>query len=347
MNATTAEFFAWLRSHRGAVTMAGVLSFAAPVRFFVGAITVMREPPLSDVLALAGWFVLFGIVLWVLLLVIGFALQRARFMRLHPRIAMLLGACLASVIANVANGRGSILVEQGIAQSAQSLHSYAFAFVLIMALLFFAHLQRSSAAEEAAARLATAQAAQHEARRRLGQARLQAMQARIDPQLLFDMLDAVRRAYQIDAAHAERLLDELASFLRLALVRLRSKSSSVVHEVQLVSAYTRLRMLAGAASFDVRLEIPEDVAAARFPPGVLVPLLEQAVGVGAGSCALVASRSATECMLVLTLPARPLDAVVAHVRSLLSDLYGASADLSVACAKGVINATIKVPYELA
>ena len=80
------------------------------------------------------------------------------------------------------------------------------------------------------ARLAAAQAAQRATRRRLVHSRLQAVQARIDPQLLFEMLDAVRRAYDDDVSRAERLLDELVTFLRAALPRVRSTSSSVRRE---------------------------------------------------------------------------------------------------------------------
>lgn len=347
MKRVVAEPGAWLRSHRGVVTMAGVLSFAAPVRFFLGAVTVMRDPEPGAVLALAGWFALFGVVLWVLLLAIGFALQRVHVMRRHPWLATLLGAVLAATVANFANGRGSILVEQGVVQSTQAMHAYAFTFVLIMALLFFAHLWRSRAAEDAAARLAAAQAAQHDARRRLGQARLQAMQARIDPQLLFDMLDAVRRAYEVDLERAERLLDELAAYLRTALPRLRSESSSVAREAQLAHAGAQLRMLAGTAGVAVRLDIASDVAGARFPPGVLSPLLDQAAGGRGGACLLVARRDAGDCLLTLTLPALPLESVVARVRASLSELYGAAAKLTVGGTRGVVHATIKVPYELA
>lgn len=327
--------------------MAGVLSFAPPLRFFIGAITVMREASLGDVLALAGWFVLFGIVLWGLLLVTGFAIYRAGVMRRHPRAAMLLGACVAAAIANFANGRESILVEQGVVESSGAMHAYAFAFVLIMALLYFAHLNRSRAAEHAAARLATAQDAQDETRRRLAQSRLQAMQARIDPQLLFDMLDAVRQAYEMNPARAERLLDELSSFLRAALPRLRTSSSSVLQETQLARAYARLRTLAGATDVDVRLDIADDVAHALFPPGVLLPLIDQALRANAGSCALVAQRSVDACTVMLTLPTQPLDTVVARVRSLLSVLYGAAAQLSVGVSQGAVCATITVPYERA
>ena len=179
------------------------------------------------------------------------------------------------------------------------------------------------------------------------QSRLQAVQARIDPQLLFEMLDAVRHAYDDDAARAERLLDELVTFLRAALPRMRSTSSSVLREAHLARSYAQLRMLAGAADIDMRLDVSPEVGEARFPPGVILPLLDDALHTRAGACALRATLSSTECTLVLTLPARPLGAAVARVRSLLADLYGASAELVLAHADGVVSATVMVPYERA
>ena len=341
------RFVYWLRSHRGAVKMAGLLSFAAPIIFFTSAISVMREPTVANVLELCAWFAALGLELLILLLVIGYALQRVAAMRRYARSATLAGACIAAATAELCNGRGYILVEQGVTQSVQTMHAYAFIIDLIMALMFFAHLSRSRAQEEAAARLAAAQGAQTEARRRLGQARLQALQARIDPQLLFEMLDAVRLAYESDPSRAERLLDELASFLRAALPRLRSNSSSVLREAHLVRAYAQLRTLADLSDIDMRFDVSEDVANARFPPGVLLPLLDDALRVRAGAYGLVASRSSSECELVLTLPTSPLEGAVTRVRALLADLYGASAKLIVAYADGVASATVKVPYELA
>jgi hypothetical protein len=338
-------FVRWLRTHRGAVTMAGLLSLATPVTFFPGVVSVMREPATADVLVLIAWYVLFAVELWGLLLVIGYVLQHGNATGRYAGSATLLGACAAAAIAELSNGRGRILVDEGVVQSTQTMHAYTFVSALIMALLFFAHLNRSRAQEEAATRLAAAQAAQHDARRRLGQARLKAVQARIDPQLLFEMLDAVRRAYEDDASRAERLLDELASFLRAALPRLRSASSSVLREAQLARAYAQLRTLAGAIEIQLRFDVSADVANARFPPGVLLPLLDDALRVRAGACELIATRSSDECKLVLTLPARPLDAALARVRSLLADLYGTSAELVIAHVNGVANATVKVPYE--
>ena len=61
-------FRSWLRSHRDSVTMAGLLAFAAPVTFFFGVLSVMREPASADMTRLALWWLLYGFELWGLLL---------------------------------------------------------------------------------------------------------------------------------------------------------------------------------------------------------------------------------------------------------------------------------------
>jgi hypothetical protein len=343
--AALAGFARWLRTHRGAVWMAGLLSFAAPVTFLSGAVSMMREPGAADMLELTAWLVLFGLQLWGALLVIGYVLQRIEARGWSWYAGTLPAACAAAAFAEFSNGRGEILFAQGVVQSEHSMHLYALFFALIMALLFFAHLKRSRAREAAAARLAAAQAAQQRARQRLVEARLQAVQARIDPQLLFEMLDAVRHAYADDPARAERLLDELVAFLRAALPRLRTASSTVLGEARLAKAYVNLRILADAPDAEMSLEVSPEVGDARFPPGVVLPLLADALRARSGAYALVATRDSGDCRLALCLPAPPLDAAVNRVRALLADLYGTSAELAIVHANGVTRAIVKVPYE--
>ena len=244
-------------------------------------------------------------------------------------------------------GRAGILIEQGVVQSALTMQLHAFTLSFIFALLYLAHLRRSETHEAARARLAAAQAGQRQARRGIVQARLQEVQARIDPRLLFEMLDAVRRSYEVDAVRAQQLLDELIAFLRAALPRLRAASSSVPREAELARAYARLHELAGASGVVMTLDLRADVMHARFPPGVLLPLLDDALRARAGACALSAIRSAGACRLVLTLPARPSDAALARVRSLLADVYAASAELTVDGIGAAVSVTVGVPYELA
>ena len=344
-----AGFVHWLRTHRGAATMAGLFAFAVPVTFFPGALSAMRDPSAAELVKLGPWYVLYGAELWCLLLVVGFAFVRFRPKGRYARGAMLLlGACAAAACVELSTaGRGDILVEQGVVESSQTMNLYGFGFALTMALLFFAHLERSRAYEQSAARLAAAQAAQLESRRRLVRSRLQSVQARVDPQLLFDMLEAVRSSYDADPSRAEQLLDELVTFLRAVVPRLHSVSSSVPREAELARAYARLRTLAGATDVDMKLDVPAELMNARFPPGVLLPLLDDVLRARGGHCRLTARRSSNACHLVLTLPTRPSDAAVARVATVLAELYGPAAEVALAPARDAVSATVKVPYECA
>lgn len=330
--------------------MAGMLSFAAPVTFFTGDLSVMRESTAENATVLGLWWLLYGVELWCLLLVIGYSCQRmVPTTPRHVRASVwFLAACAAAACAGLSTaGRAEILIEQGVVKSAQTMHLYAFTFSLAMSLLYFAHLRRSRTHEEASARLAAVQAEQREARRRLVQGRLQAVQAHIDPQLLFKMLEAVRWSYEVDAARAERLLDELIAFLRAALPRLRAASSSVPREAELGRLYVRLQALAGTIDFSLTIDVTTEAMHARFPPGVLLPLLDDALRARAGPCKLTATRSVGDCLVELMLPTPPSDAAVARVRIRLEEMYGTSTELTVADRRGSVTATIKVPYELA
>jgi hypothetical protein len=340
----------WLRTHRGAVAMAGLLAFAGPVTFFTGALSVMRAPTAVDLARLTLWYMLYGVSLWCLLLITGYGCERLarRFGWTIGGGIWLLAACAAAAFANILTaGRATILIEQGVVHSARTMHLHGFTFSLIMALLYFAHLRRSRGHEQAAARLAAAQTAQRNARRRIVQARLQEVQARIDPQLLFEMLATVRRLYERDAAQAESFLDELITFLRAALPRLRTASSSLLREVELARAFVRLHALAGAAEPRMTIDVAPDAMHARFPPGVLLPLLDTTVGSSARTCQLTATRSGDDCRLVLTLDAAPSDGSVARVHSLLMELYGAAGKMEIESTTGAINVFVQIPYELA
>ena len=343
-------FLYWLRTHRGAVAMAGLLAFAGPVTFFTGALSVMRAPTAIDLAQLGMWWILYGVLLSCLLLTTGYFCERlTRRLGRYVRSAIwLIAACAAAAFANILTaGRATVLIEQGAVHSARTGYLYAFTFSLIMALLYFAHLRRSRVHEQAGTRLAVAQTAQRHARRRIVQARLQEVQARVDPQLLFEMLDTVRCLYERDAARAERFLDELVIFLRAALPRLRALSSSLLREVELASAFVRLHALAGAPGLGMTVDIAPDAMHARFPPGVLLPLLDSIVGSSIGTYRLTATRSSGGCRLALMLDAAPPGACVARVQSLLMDLYGTSATLDIEATAGAINVVVTVPYELA
>lgn len=58
---------------------------------------------------------------------------------------------------------------------------------------------------------------------RLAEARLATLQARVDPDFLFQTLARLEQSYEADPDAADRLLDELIAFLRTALAEIRGK----------------------------------------------------------------------------------------------------------------------------
>jgi hypothetical protein len=77
------------------------------------------------------------------------------------------------------------------------------------------------------------------------ESRLQAMQARVEPQFLLNTLAQVERLYEIDAQLAARMLDDLIAYLRAAMPLMRDTSSTVAQEIELARAYldiVRLRL---------------------------------------------------------------------------------------------------------
>ncbi|UCE32597.1 MAG: histidine kinase [Burkholderiales bacterium] len=337
-------------ARRNSIAVAGLLAFAAPLTYFVGALSVVASAPAEAVARLGLWWLLYGAALWCLLLAAGHACERwCRGPGRYRVAAMwLAAACSTAALANASTlGRVEVLLELGLVHGAVTAQLYAFASSLVMALLYFFHLRRSRAHERAAARLAAAQAAQRESRFRLVQARLQELRARVDPQFLYAMLDTTRSMYQRSAAQGERFLDALIAFLRSALPQLRTTSSSLARELDLARAFVRLHALAGAAVSDVVVDVDAAVRHARLPPGVLTTLLEAVVAGGGGPCRLSATRTDDRCRLTLRSRTPPSDASVAQVRSLLGAVYGASGRLEVERADAAFDVIVEIPHEFA
>lgn len=135
-------------------------------------------------------------------------------------------------------------------------------------------------ARQAAARRRAAEIARLEARRRTLESRLQAMQARVEPQFLFNTLAQVRQLFQSDAALAGKMLDDLIAYLRAALPHLRESSSTLGKEAALARAYldiVRVR-LGERLAFDI--SIPKELEDARLPPMMMLPLIDHALVYG-------------------------------------------------------------------
>ena len=340
-----ADLARWLGAHRSAIVVAGLLAFAIPLTSVVSALGVAPELTLARMFAGTLRALVFGLANFGAFLLAGYVLVRLELRGWRASVAALaLGACAVVPSASIAYfTEWADMVEAtgpGFGFAADT-----FAQNLSTALIFFAHLQHSRVHERAAERLSAAKQLQREARRRLAQSHLQAVQARIEPQLLFDMLDAVRRAYESEPPRAEQLLDQLVVFLRAALPRLQHASSSVPREAELARACATLHTLAGTSRVGLSLDVPAEMMDARFPPGVLLPILDEALRGHGGACAIGAKRDGAATEVALTLPSSPSPATLDRVRALLNDLYGNAAELCVASARATSRVIVRVPYE--
>lgn len=211
-------------------------------------------------------------------------------------------------------------------------------------------VERLNARRAAAQRLLERQERARVVREQLAWTRLQAIQARVDPQLLFDMLTAVKRFYERDVDRAEGLLDELTAFLRAALPRLHSVRSSLEVEFALVGCYVRMLRAADAAAIELKATLPDRLANAVFPAGVLLPLIARTLPAMPDRSVALDARSGEPGPLQVrvTDAARPDAETIDRLRTSLGNLYGERACLR--CKPlGASGAEIELelPYERA
>ncbi|KQY89245.1 MULTISPECIES: histidine kinase [Roseateles] len=109
--------------------------------------------------------------------------------------------------------------------------------------------------------------------------RLAALQAQVDPALLFDALVAVEQAYGRQDATASARLERLIRHLRVALPRLRDAGATLGGEAELIASYLDLlRDLNGTPpAFDCELG---SHGATQLPPMLLLPLVQRALRLG-------------------------------------------------------------------
>ena len=186
---------------------------------------------------------------------------------------------------------------------------------------------------------------------------LQAMQARVEPQFLFNTLAQVRDLYREDAARGERMLDELINYLRAAMPRMRDTTSTLGQEIELARAYLAIVAVRLGDRLTVSIDAPAEHGGARMPPMLLLPLVDHVVRAAAApGPRSIAIRGAAEGALIrLTVSdsadaftAGRDDAGIADLRERLAALFGAQARLTLGAREdGVSRAVLEMPLESA
>jgi two-component system sensor histidine kinase AlgZ len=107
-------------------------------------------------------------------------------------------------------------------------------------------------------------------------ARLAELQSRIRPHFLFNALNTALALVRVDPARAEAVLEDLAELFRAALAEVGA-SVSLEEEIALARHYLAIEQVRFGPRLVVQWSIDPRVHAARVPPLVLQPLVENAV----------------------------------------------------------------------
>jgi hypothetical protein len=113
--------------------------------------------------------------------------------------------------------------------------------------------------------------------KRMLESRLAAMQARVEPQFLFNTLAQVRDLYDANAVLGERTLDDLIAYLRAAMPRMRDTSSTLTQEIELARAYLAIVKVRLGDRLEYAIDLSDNIGEARMPPMMLLPLIDHAV----------------------------------------------------------------------
>jgi two-component sensor histidine kinase len=187
---------------------------------------------------------------------------------------------------------------------------------------------------------------------------LQLLQAQLEPHFLFNTLANLRALYRTSPATAAQATERLLQYVRAALPRVRDERATLDDEIQLVEAYLALAAMRMGSRLTVSLEVEANLRSCRFPPMMVLTLVENAVkhGVdpapGGGHVRVAAYRTARGLHVEVcddgvglgALPTSGTGVGLANVRRQLVARYGPRARLTLEQrAAGGVNAALDIP----
>ena len=113
--------------------------------------------------------------------------------------------------------------------------------------------------------------------RQVTEARLQALQAQVEPHFLYNTLANVQALTEVDPPAANQMVGHLIQYLRASLPKMRENTSTVGQEVERVRAYLNILKMRMGARLEFGIDVPDDMLTAPFPPMMLPSLVENAI----------------------------------------------------------------------
>jgi len=289
---------------------------------------------ISDLIVVLWWrfFDWLAVVSWKKLLLVSF-----------------LGLILAAMLSSI----GAVGHRVGAAPN--------FFFLLIVASFIIKVVAGGKRRADLTASEATKRAETEQLERTVLEARMEALQAQIEPHFLFNTLGSIDQLIQTDPPRASKMQQSLIRYLRSAMPQMRDGSRPTLgQQVDLCSAFLEIMGMRMEGRLQPVLIVPEGLKSAIFPSMMLQTLVENAIKHGlepkpeGGRLEIAAEIDNGQLAVHVSdtgvgFMAKGEDGVgLANIRERLKVLYNGRAELIITVLPaGGTCATIKVPYQIA
>ena len=207
---------------------------------------------------------------------------------------------------------------------------------------------------------ATKRAETEQLERTVVEARMEALQAQIEPHFLFNTLASIDQLIQTDPKRASEMQKSLIRYLRSAMPQMREGSRPTLgQQLNLSSAFLEIMAIRMEERLRPVVNVPEGLKSAVFPPMMLQTLVENSIKHGlepkAEGGTLEISAEIVDGQLAVHVrddgkgfaPKAEGGVGLANIRQRLQAMYEGRAELIISVPPvGGTCATIKVPYEV-
>jgi signal transduction histidine kinase len=112
---------------------------------------------------------------------------------------------------------------------------------------------------------------------RMLEARLQMLEAQVEPHFIFNTLANVKRLCRIDPPRARAMVDRFSAYLRASLPQMREGRATLGREVDLAAAYLDVQKVRMGRRLACTIDVPDALRPHPFPPMMLISLVENAI----------------------------------------------------------------------
>jgi hypothetical protein len=161
----------------------------------------------------------------------------------------------------------------------ESLPNLAFLWIVASAILKASYKRQLTAQAEAAQ--ATEVAESEQLKRQVVEARMAAMQAQVEPHFLFNTLASIDHLIETDPPRASQMQKNLIALLRASMPTMREANHGaprdLAREMTVIRPYLEILKVRMEERLATRIDVPDGLLSAEFPPMMIQGLVENAI----------------------------------------------------------------------